>query len=428
MMKKIEAAVLCLCLLLNCAAVLAADGYSFVNASGQTNSGYPAEIVIKAASAPDTDTVIVITNNTTGEKLETVLGAGETTAVVSFAAPETDKTTTYKYSIEGCKGSYSLKVLAKPRCVFYSKANLGFIGKSATVSVECRNPSVVLAGSNTFQLRDQTGRVYGEKTWRDASNRLSFKIDVTPDMDGKHMLSLWYGDVCVTAQETLFDVTDASVPVVKKIDTTEPYMSITLDCAYYDAKVDKILDVLDKYGVRATFFMTGYFVRELSESAEKIISRGHEIGNHSNTHPHMTTLSEYDQMRQIQKVGEDMYKLYGITPRLFRPPFGDTDKNVAALARGEGQEVVMWTIDSHDWDPEYSKDQVIKRVSKNVTPGTIILFHLDGYFTPEVLDQMIPYYQETLGLKCIPVTELMALEGRYPPELPTEIQYPDINK
>ena len=114
------------------------------------------------------------------------------------------------------------------------------------------------------------------------------------------------------------------------------------------------------------------------------------------------------------EVAEDIMAMFGKETTLMRPPFGDVDKNVIAMARAEGQEVIMWTIDSHDWGWDDKHEDVVKRVTKDVGPGTIILFHLDGFWTPEVLAEVLPYYQEELGLKVVTVTELLSMEGKGP--------------
>ena len=71
----------------------------------------------------------------------------------------------------------------------------------------------------------------------------------------------------------------------------------------------------------------------------------------------------------------------------------------------------MWTIDSHDWDPAYNHQKIVRRVTKDIGPGHIILFHNDGKFTPDVLRKVIPYYQ-SLGLSLVTVSTLLD-EGEY---------------
>ena len=79
-----------------------------------------------------------------------------------------------------------------------------------------------------------------------------------------------------------------------------------------------------------------------------------------------------------------------------------------------------WSIDSKEWDWNFSEEKVYKRVTKDIVPGTIILFHLDGYHTIDVVRKAVPYYRDTLGLELIPITELMAKGGLELPACPYE--------
>ena len=122
----------------------------------------------------------------------------------------------------------------------------------------------------------------------------------------------------------------------------------------------------------------------------------------------------------MRHASEIIREQLNVVPRLFRPPYGEFDSTVTAAARSEGMEICMWTIDSHDWDEAYTQDQIIRRVKRNVGPGTIILFHLDGFKTPSTLQEVIPYYQDTLGLTLVPISELCAISGRELPANPYE--------
>ena len=128
------------------------------------------------------------------------------------------------------------------------------------------------------------------------------------------------------------------------------------------------------------------------------------------------------RVKQVRRNVEIARETLGVNPRLFRPPFGEFDVSISAAARAEGMEMCLWTIDSKDWDWDVKAPQVLKRVTKDVKPGTIVLFHLDGYFTPEVIREAIPYYQDTLGLSLVPVTELMAHAGVALPACPYEAE------
>ena len=436
-MKKLIALVLLLCLLPAVPVLAETPTVSISEKEVHINGGVALDLTLLASAAPAEDLNISVTCAETGAVYPVVFPAGLTTAQVRVPTERVSSRATQHYALadgEGytaAKSQVKLNLYTLPRVEFYLNVNLGFVGHEMSVLVSCRNPSSVL-DKDGFQLRDQTGRLYQEKKWSDPTGRMAFRFDVTEDMEGGNYFSVWYKGVRVSEIGTGYgSITNAKRSIIRTVETTEPYMSITIDCCYYDNATDKILDVLDEFNVKATFFMAGYFIQHYPESAKKIMARGHEIGEHSNTHPHMLELDTYRQMRQILKVTDDMEALLGFRTRLYRPPYGEHDQYVTAIARGEGQEVVMWTIDSHDWDEAYKHrpEAVISRDKKDVGPGTIILHHLDGFNTPEILREVIPYFQNELGLTLIPVSELMAKGGReLPPlrepdtltELPTE--------
>lgn len=423
-MKKFVFAFLVLLLL--CALAQAETIVSFTNTRGEINGGFDLSLGLTAVPAFEEDTIVTIHCEEAKKDFEVLFPAGETKFVATIPTEKVGQRTPWVFSVKKGNGytvngsAYTVTLYSMPRAEFYLQIHEASVGKQLTVILQCMNTISVLPDRNIFELRDQNGRVFGRQAWTDPTENLTFRFEATADMVGKHEFSLWLDDVCVTAKTGYGCVVDLSKPVISQPDTHgEPYMAITIDCAYYENQTDAILAVLDKYNVKATFFMTGYFIREFTDSARKIVEAGHEVGNHSNTHPHMTEMtSEYDIIRQIQRPAEDLKLYLGVTSRLFRPPFGEFNSMITAIARAEGQEVTLWTIDSHDWDETYTQDQVIRRVKKDVGPGTIILFHLDGFNTPNTLDQVIPYYQNELGLTLVTIPELLEISGDELPDLP----------
>ena len=432
-MKKLVFLLLSLCLMcFVCSAAAAEPEVSFTVQEADVNGGVDYQLRLRASAPFAQDTFVTVLCSETGKTFAVPFAAGDSYASASIPLERVSARTAQHYTIaagdgyaaaSGQGGRLTLNLFTLPKVEFYMEINLGFVDHEMTVVVTCKNPASVLDNTG-FQLRDQFGRLYQEKTWYDPSGWLTFKFDVTDDMEGGKYFSVWWHGARLTEIGTGYgSISKASRHIIQTVDTDEPYMAITLDCCYYDDATDHILEVLDKYNVKCTFFMAGYFIREYPESAKKIAAHGHEIGNHSNTHPHMLEIeSRFSQLRQIMAPVEQIEALLGVRVRLYRPPFGENDQNITALCRGEGMEVVMWTIDSHDWDEEYKHDpdRIIARVTKDVCPGTIILHHLDGFNTADILDQVIPYYQNELGLTLVPVSELMAKGGRALPELRVE--------
>lgn len=306
-----------------------------------------------------------------------------------------------------------------PRLDFPGANYVGYMGYDFAMQMQVRS-SGRLTESKTLELRDQHGRVWATKTFQPGTTSLTFKVALDETHLGGYDLTVWCGDTQVSVDSAYVAVTDKHQKAVQTISTTQPYMSLSFDCAYVDTPTDELLALLDEMNIKATFFMTGEFVLNFPESAKKIRDAGHEIGCHSLSHPHLLDYHLDMRFKQVRRNVEIIRETLGVNPRLFRPPFGEFDVTISAPARAEGMEICLWSIDSKDWDWNYTPEKVLKQITKNVGPGTIILFHLDGYHTREVLPQAVKYYREELGLEFVPITQLMAMGGMALPASPYE--------
>jgi len=304
-----------------------------------------------------------------------------------------------------------------PRLDFPAANYVGYMNYDFSLKMTVRSGGS-FSGAKTLEVRDQDGRVWAEKQFKAGSTNLTFKIPLDESHEGGYTLSIWCDDTQVSVDTAYIAVTDKHRKAVQTVATEAPYMSLSFDCAYIDTPTDDLLALLDELNIKATFFMTGEFLINFPESAKKIRDAGHEIGCHSLSHPHLLNYHLDMRFKQVRRNVELVRETLGVNPRLFRPPFGEFDVTVSAAARAEGMEMCLWSIDSKDWDWDYSAEKVLKRVKNNVGPGTIILFHLDGYHTLDVVRQAVPYYRETLGLELIPITELMATGGMELPASP----------
>lgn len=418
-------------LLAGMCAVCAAEDVTvwFPAASGAVNTGFSYALEIRSNAAPETDVVITLKNSQYAETAQVTLAAGQTSAMATVPESWLQEKATLSVVFEAGEGyqakkdaKHKLQVYPLPGAKMEKSPFFGFLGKSMKFNVTLTQTGNITKDRNVFQLRNQNGLVLSEKAWK-SGKTLTFSFDVTADMLGKNLVDVYLDGVRISDNPGYIAIGDTEKPVVKTVDTKAPYMAVTLDCGFAGRQTDDVLAVLEKHNITCTFFMTGYFLRTFPDCVQKIAAAGHEIGNHTNTHPHLTQIGTYDMMRQIQRPTEDIAEMLGRKTTLMRPPYGDVNKYVTALTRAEGQEVIMWTIDSHDWDTAYDQSKVEKRVKKDVGPGTIILFHLDGYYTPEVLDQVLPYYMNELGLQPVTVTQLLSMEGQGPDaRLPEEAE------
>jgi len=309
-----------------------------------------------------------------------------------------------------------------PQVEFYISHYISHVGHESSVIVQCRTPRLVPKDNNTFELRNQRGEVLAVKQWRNPRERLTLTFTVPQSALGGNELSLWWNGVDVTATHAYAAYSDLNVKRVTQLTPREPAIALTIVCGGGNRQdVADILSVLDKYGVKCTFFLSGGWLESHVEEARMIVAAGHEIGNHGYRHVRMTEMESYRDMRSvITKMNDRCETLLGVRPRLFRAPYSDTNQKVTALARAEGMEDVQWSIDSQDWADKYKRKprQIIQRVTgKNAAPGAIIQFHLNGYNTPQVLDEVIPVYHER-GWQVVTVGELLTLSGRELPELP----------
>lgn len=154
----------------------------------------------------------------------------------------------------------------------------------------------------------------------------------------------------------------------------------------------------------------GEWVDKYPESVQALWDAGMEIGNHSNDHPHMAELSEKKILDEVSACNEKIAAITGQSPTLFRCPYGEYDNEVITTVNGMGMYSIQWNVDSLDWKG-ISADEIYKRVTTNVVPGSIVLFHNAADHTPEALADIIEYLLAE-GYEIVPVSELL-LTGEY---------------
>lgn len=160
------------------------------------------------------------------------------------------------------------------------------------------------------------------------------------------------------------------------LDTSKKYVSISFDAAWGDEDTIKILDILDKYNIKTTFFMTGGWVDSYPDKVLEIYNRGHDLGNHSQNHKEMSKLSVNEQKDEIMSVANKIKEITGYTSFLFRPPYGDYNSTLIDTVYGCNFYPIEWDVDSLDWK-DYGTDNIIKTVTthKALKNGSIILMH-----------------------------------------------------
>ena len=189
------------------------------------------------------------------------------------------------------------------------------------------------------------------------------------------------------------------------VEREDGALSISFDCAWGTEYTQKILDTLEFYKVKCTFFMTEFFVEKYPDFVKKISDAGHEIGTHSKTHSYMSKMSEKEIREELISSKTAIEKITGKKVELFRPPYGDYDDLLIGVAREEGLYTVQWSVDSLDWK-NLSAEKIATRILKQARSGSIILCHNNGLHTADSLPLIFSALQEK-GLVFRPIGELI---------------------
>ena len=192
---------------------------------------------------------------------------------------------------------------------------------------------------------------------------------------------------------------------------TDKVLCLTFDDGPHPRYTEQILAVLAEYGVVATFFFVGENVALYSDAARRVASAGHEIGNHTQTHPHMQKIEDGRLMEEIAAAQREIRSATGAVPTLFRPPEGKITKERSELLRKMGFRGVLWSVDTLDWKGTDAR-QIAKEVLMHVKGGDVILCHdYVGHptTTVEALRLFLPVLIEK-GYRFVTVSQLMESE------------------
>ena len=175
---------------------------------------------------------------------------------------------------------------------------------------------------------------------------------------------------------------------IYSVNRPDKVVALGINCAWDENDIPQILQVLEEKQVKATFFIVGEWAEQYPESVREIHMAGHEIGNHSYSHPDMTTLSSDKIAEDILRAETLLESLTGVKPNLFRPPSGAYNNRVVETAQGLGYQVVQWDCDSRDWKRLEVK-QILSNILSKVQNGSITLLHSGAPNTKEALPLLI---------------------------------------
>lgn len=194
------------------------------------------------------------------------------------------------------------------------------------------------------------------------------------------------------------------------VDTDKKVCSISFDAAWGNEQTDTLLKILDEHKVKTTFFLVGDWVEKFPDSVKEIDKRGHDIGNHSDTHAHMTQIESAELAKEFKDCNKKITAITKKNVTLFRPPYGEYDNSVVQKCNDEKMYCVQWNIDSLDWlDP--TPEDMVQRIEQKLCPGSIILLHNGAKNTPQALPLIIKAIKAQ-GYDIVPISKLLP-KGKY---------------
>ncbi len=195
-----------------------------------------------------------------------------------------------------------------------------------------------------------------------------------------------------------------------RASSKEKNIYLTFDAGYENGYTEKILDVLKKEKVPATFFLVGNYIEENTEIVKRMEAEGHTVGNHTMHHPDMASIEEKEPFRKEledleaaykQVTGKDMKKIY-------RPPQGKYSENNLKQASEMGYTTVFWSLAYVDWyeNDQPTREEALNVLNKRIHPGAIVLLHSTSKTNSEILEELIEGWKEQ-GYNFCSIEELL---------------------
>lgn len=195
-------------------------------------------------------------------------------------------------------------------------------------------------------------------------------------------------------------------PAAAIVNENGPVIALTFDDGPYPKVTGHILDVLEKNGVCATFFVLGSRIEGHEDMLTRMDELGCEIGNHSFSHADLTRLSRADCQRELSDTDAEIRRVTGHEASVVRPPYGYYNKAVRSAA---GRPLILWTVDTNDWRGK-APGEIADYVIQQAKEGSVILMHDQQTQTADAMEMIIPTLIDE-GFRFVTVSELIRLTG-----------------
>lgn len=219
---------------------------------------------------------------------------------------------------------------------------------------------------------------------------------------------------------------DHGLIALNQVQTGRAEVALTFDDGPHPVHTPMLLDILAARRIRATFYVIGALVRRYPEIARRIVAEGHELGNHTWSHPTLSHLGDGGVLREIDRTQEIVWQTVGHVPATMRPPYGVFSPRQSRMLQAERNlPTVIWSVDPEDWRRP-GASVVAERMVRGARPGAIILAHdVHGptvRAVPQALDGL-----HARGLGCVTMSELVGW-GRWGEAPPPPVRRVDRNR
>ena len=192
---------------------------------------------------------------------------------------------------------------------------------------------------------------------------------------------------------------------IYSVNTSENKVALTINCAWNADDIDSILNTLNTNNVKVTFFMVGDWIEKNPEAVKKIYENGHEIGTHSDTHPHVNNLSYEKNQEEIQTSCKKIEDITKNKVNLYRAPYGEYNNTVIKAANDMNYYTIQWNLDTLDYSG-LTGEQMWNRIKDKLNNGDIILSHNGTKNTENALDMLIKNIKQK-GFEVVRVGDLI---------------------
>ena len=220
------------------------------------------------------------------------------------------------------------------------------------------------------------------------------------------ILVLSVGTLCLAPMDSSLQ-TDAMQSNVYRNGNAKSGVSLLINVYWGTEEVYRMLEVLEEYDAKATFFIGGCWADDNVDCLRAIFADGHEIGNHGYFHKDHTKLSLVDNQKEISSCNRFIELAIGVKPTLFAPPSGSYNNVMLSACKGLRMKTILWTKDTIDWRDK-DKTLVYTRATKNIKAGDFVLMHPMSH-TVEALPDILSYYQ-SVGLQVLTVSQHLQFE------------------